>query len=356
MSSDAMPDSLLPLQPFLKRAEEFERVAPVVSYYCRLFTCQTALKDPAVDQKDPEVKKFLLNIMMRLESDKKELSEHEGIANDDIGSAEVEQFAMKLFAYSDREDRAGRANKKTARSFYASSFVFEVLKLWQEDGELPQDIFEKQRYARFKAADITKALKEGRTPAPGVPGEEGAIDATGAAEPGTGAGALPAQPQDDDEFALPSVPTGAPGAGFDSDLDVAAAANRASSSSASTGYQPPTSSAPPPEDDKAAAARLDALRQPPPRVPSPNPPRHPPPPAASRVAKPAAPSTGGGIRGQAPTDAPDYSAMGSLISDMSPADQQQAIKNCKYAISSLQYDDYAAAAAFLDKAMRMLYK
>ena len=35
-----------------------------------------------------------------------------------------------------------------------------------------------QRYAAWKAADIRKALREGRTPAPGAPGDGLAADTT----------------------------------------------------------------------------------------------------------------------------------------------------------------------------------
>ena len=35
------------------------------------------------------------------------------------------------------------------------------------NGELPQDLADIQKYAAFKAADIRKALREGRTPTPG---------------------------------------------------------------------------------------------------------------------------------------------------------------------------------------------
>jgi len=44
---------------------------------------------------------------------------------------------------------------------------FDVLKVF---GPLPQEVIEKQRYAKWKFSDITKALKECRKPNPGPPG------------------------------------------------------------------------------------------------------------------------------------------------------------------------------------------
>ncbi len=58
--------------------------------------------------------------------------------------------------------------RNTARTFYAAGTFLDILKQF---GEPSEDVLEKTRYSKWKAADILKALKEGRTPAPGAPGE-----------------------------------------------------------------------------------------------------------------------------------------------------------------------------------------
>ncbi|PIA38215.1 hypothetical protein AQUCO_02800111v1 [Aquilegia coerulea] len=55
----------------------------------------------------------------------------------------------------------------TAKTFYAASIFFEIL---NQFGEIQPDLEQKQKYAVWKAADIRKALKEGRKPVPGPPG------------------------------------------------------------------------------------------------------------------------------------------------------------------------------------------
>jgi vacuolar protein sorting-associated protein VTA1 len=45
-------------------------------------------------------------------------------------------------------------------------FLVQILRQW---GELSPDLADMQRYAAWKAADIRKALREGRTPTPGPP-------------------------------------------------------------------------------------------------------------------------------------------------------------------------------------------
>ncbi|XP_019459629.1 PREDICTED: protein HOMOLOG OF MAMMALIAN LYST-INTERACTING PROTEIN 5-like isoform X2 [Lupinus angustifolius] len=78
----------------------------------------------------------------------------------------VEGFALNVFGKADKQDRAGRADLNTAKTFYASSIFFEIL---NQFGALQPDLEQKQKYAVWKAADIRKALKEGRKPVAGPP-------------------------------------------------------------------------------------------------------------------------------------------------------------------------------------------
>ncbi|KAK6919287.1 Vta1/callose synthase, N-terminal [Dillenia turbinata] len=57
--------------------------------------------------------------------------------------------------------------RNTAKTFYAASIFYEIL---NQFGELHPDLEQKRKYAAWKAADIRKALKEGRKPVPGPPG------------------------------------------------------------------------------------------------------------------------------------------------------------------------------------------
>ncbi|XP_062077568.1 protein HOMOLOG OF MAMMALIAN LYST-INTERACTING PROTEIN 5 isoform X2 [Humulus lupulus] len=78
----------------------------------------------------------------------------------------LEGFASNVFAKADKQDRAGRADLGTAKTFYAASIFFEIL---NQFGALQPDLEQKQKYAVWKAADIRKALKEGRKPIAGPP-------------------------------------------------------------------------------------------------------------------------------------------------------------------------------------------
>ncbi|KAF8410800.1 hypothetical protein HHK36_003337 [Tetracentron sinense] len=106
---------------------------------------------------------ILVSLMNQLEKDKKSLK----LGPED--NLYVEGFASNVFAKADKQDRAGRADLNTAKTFYAASIFFEIL---NQFGELQPEhqLEQKQKYAVWKAADIRKALKEGRKPEPGPPG------------------------------------------------------------------------------------------------------------------------------------------------------------------------------------------
>lgn len=56
-------------------------------------------------------------------------------------------------------------------SYYRITAVLymQILNQFKDEG-LETDLVDMQRYAAWKAADIRKALREGRTPTPGAPG------------------------------------------------------------------------------------------------------------------------------------------------------------------------------------------
>ena len=106
----------------------------------------------------------------------------------------VEAFALDVFQKADGEDRSGLADKGTARTFYAAGNFLDVL---QQFGELSDDFKQMKKYAKWKAADILSAIKEGRAPTPGGFGEETSRDE----EPSFGAAAA---------GVIPEAPTAAP--------------------------------------------------------------------------------------------------------------------------------------------------
>ncbi|XP_006656017.1 protein HOMOLOG OF MAMMALIAN LYST-INTERACTING PROTEIN 5 [Oryza brachyantha] len=158
MGSDAEPAK--GLLPYLQRADELQKHEPLVAYYCRLYAMEKGMRIPQ-KERTKTTNSLLISLMNQLEKDKKSLT---------LGSEDhlhVEGFALNVFAKADKQDRAGRADINTAKTFYAASIFFEIL---NQFGELQPDLEQKQKYAIWKAAEIRKALKEGRRPEAGPPG------------------------------------------------------------------------------------------------------------------------------------------------------------------------------------------
>uniref|UniRef100_A0A8C5Q3J2 Vacuolar protein sorting-associated protein VTA1 homolog n=1 Tax=Leptobrachium leishanense TaxID=445787 RepID=A0A8C5Q3J2_9ANUR len=156
-----LPQQFKSLQHHLRTAQEHDKRDPVVSYYCRLYAMQTGMK---IDSKSPECRKFLSKLMDQLESLKKQLGDCESITQEIVGSAHVENYALKMFLYADNEDRAGRFHKNMIKSFYTASLLLDTLSVF---GELTEENVQHRKYARWKATYIHNCLKNGETPQSG---------------------------------------------------------------------------------------------------------------------------------------------------------------------------------------------
>ncbi|PRQ21635.1 putative vacuolar protein sorting-associate protein Vta1/Callose synthase [Rosa chinensis] len=157
MASDNEPAKLL--LPYLQRADELQKHEPLVAYYCRLYAMERGLKIPQ-NERTKTTNSLLISLMKQLEKDKKSLQ----LGPED--NLYLEGFALNVFGKADKQDRAGRADLNTAKTFYAASIFFEII---NQFGVLQPDLEQKQKYAAWKAADIRKAVKEGRKPQAGPP-------------------------------------------------------------------------------------------------------------------------------------------------------------------------------------------
>ncbi|KAL3503559.1 hypothetical protein ACH5RR_038008 [Cinchona calisaya] len=150
------------LLPYLQRADELQKHEPLLAYYCRLYAMERGMRI-AQSERTKITNSLLVSLMNQLEKDKKSLQ----LGPDD--HLHLEGFALNVFSKADKQDHAGRADLNTAKTFYAASIFFEII---NQFGELQPDLEQKQKYSAWKAADIRKALKEGRKPVPGPPGGE----------------------------------------------------------------------------------------------------------------------------------------------------------------------------------------
>ncbi|KAF5352683.1 hypothetical protein D9756_005956 [Leucocoprinus leucothites] len=160
--------NLRPIVPFLQRAEELRKHEPIIAYWCAYYAAQVGIGLKARDNASREILFALLGI---LENMKKEIGSIDAIEIEAASAAFVENFALRVFQSADNEDRRGAATRTTAKKFLAASNFLEVLKTFPK-ADVSESNEDKIRYAKWKAADISKALREGQKPIPGPAGQE----------------------------------------------------------------------------------------------------------------------------------------------------------------------------------------
>mmetsp|Transcript_3736 Transcript_3736/g.4326 ORF Transcript_3736/g.4326 Transcript_3736/m.4326 type:complete len:335 (-) Transcript_3736:349-1353(-) len=155
-----IPPALKAVKPFFLRAQEVEKSnknnGEIVAFLCRQYAVGKALNIPGAKEA-PGVMDFLMGMMDKLEAAK---SSKPILKDQEACQSEMQDFALKVFQSADDQYKAGLADKGTARSFYAAASFLEVAR--PDDPEF-QNL---RKYAKFKATDIIKAIKDGRDPLP----------------------------------------------------------------------------------------------------------------------------------------------------------------------------------------------
>ncbi|CAA7265901.1 unnamed protein product [Cyclocybe aegerita] len=162
----SVPPELKAITPYLQRAEELKKQDPIIAYWCAYYAAQVGI---ALKARDSQSRDLLYALLGTLEQMKAAIGHKDALDVEIVSSAYVENFALKVFANADNEDRSGRTTRSTAKKFLAAANFLEVLKTFTQV-DITESNEEKIRYAKWKAADIAKAFREGRKPVRGPPG------------------------------------------------------------------------------------------------------------------------------------------------------------------------------------------
>ncbi|KAH8263788.1 hypothetical protein KR038_003462 [Drosophila bunnanda] len=298
------PPSLKSIQHFLKLAQEHDTRDLVIAYWARLYALQVGLK---ASTQTGEETKLLLAIMDWLEQVKKQHADNEAVTNEVAAQAHIENYALKLFLYADKQDREENFGKNVVKAFYSSGVLYDIL---QTFGELSEEALHNRKYAKWKAAYIHNCLKNGETPIPGP---------------------LP----DDDETEL----EGEENANASAD----ASPEDANGAAAPPPLQPETPSSP---SLNVTPPTAEEVLNNPNKLPSP----------PEDEEKP------GGFEPYVPTGQPHPATAATIYQPIVPVAGVQitpdqmitAQKYCKYAGSALNYDDVKTAIENLQKALKLL--
>ncbi|CAE7210055.1 unnamed protein product [Rhizoctonia solani] len=158
-----VPPELKPIAPFLQRADEMRTKDPIISFWCEYYAVKKGLSLKLGSSGRP----FLANLMDSLEATKLALRSHESVTNEEVAYLYVENFADRIFVMADEEDRKGAASRSTAKKFLAAGQFFDLLSAFDnvKSPHGPKTV-EKRTYAKWRATEISKAFRDGRTPPP----------------------------------------------------------------------------------------------------------------------------------------------------------------------------------------------
>ncbi|KAJ2850472.1 hypothetical protein IWW36_001852 [Coemansia brasiliensis] len=341
----APPDELKHVLPYVQRGLEVAKADPIVAYFCKYYAAQLSIPHQGASAAAQE---YLTKLLDELESEKAQLTANDNMKNDQVASQHCTSFALRIFAKADTEDREGRANKATARNFIVSSQFMQVLNGF---GSLPEDISEKIKYAKWRAAEILKAMREGRQPEL-PPGEQAAAEEKSALSESSG-----------------QNPTTSPSLGMSQSSQLQAGSAGPASTRDIMSWPsppPPTTHSEPawtaapssaeyhyssmqPSQATHSAQQLDTL----PNVP------HEQPQATSHIVRSIDVSPGAATFIPVPASrlpqVPSVTEQGSENGVMlNPADAKSAQKHARWAISALEYDDVETAVQNLQKAIEVL--
>ncbi|KAK3300637.1 Vta1 like-domain-containing protein [Chaetomium fimeti] len=110
---------------------------------------------------DEGILNYTTNLMDKLEQTKSEHATEDAITDDLAGQAYVEQFAQETLDRAERVVNANRVTQQTATTFDAAATFFHVANIW---GPVDQETQQKIKYAKWNAARIAKAIRDGNDP------------------------------------------------------------------------------------------------------------------------------------------------------------------------------------------------
>lgn len=120
-----VPPELKAVSPFLSRAEELAKQDPIISYWCKdlcyrspvpaylfptgaYYAAQVGI---SLKARSTASRDLLIALLGVLEQMKLSIGSNDAIDIESVSSAYVENFALKVFANADNEDRNSRATR-----------------------------------------------------------------------------------------------------------------------------------------------------------------------------------------------------------------------------------------------------
>ncbi|KAL2137311.1 hypothetical protein VTI74DRAFT_5042 [Chaetomium olivicolor] len=142
------------------KAAQLQTVKPIMAYWCEYWAVNQILAKQ-LHTTDEDILRYTTTLMDKLEQTKAEYATEDAITDDAAGQAYVEQFAQETLDRAERVVKANKVTQQTATTFDAAATFFHVANIW---GPVDQETQQKIKYAKWNAARIIKAIKEGKDP------------------------------------------------------------------------------------------------------------------------------------------------------------------------------------------------
>ncbi|KAG8411404.1 hypothetical protein J3458_015464 [Metarhizium acridum] len=162
MSAEPLPPPLkIPeVSRFINRANQLRTIKPAIAYWCE-YHAVNQIVTKSLHTTDDDCFAYTKGLIERLEATKTERADDEAIVDNTAGQAYVEQFAQETFSRAERTLRANKVSRQTADTFDAAATFFDLIHEW---GTPEPEILKKIKFAKWNAARILKAIREGKDP------------------------------------------------------------------------------------------------------------------------------------------------------------------------------------------------
>ncbi|KAF4582760.1 DUF605-domain-containing protein [Ophiocordyceps camponoti-floridani] len=145
---------------FINRANQLRSIKPALAYWCE-YHAVNQIVGRSLHTTDDASFAFTKTLIERLEATKAERADDDAIVDNEAGQAYVESFANETFARAERALRADKVTRQTADTFDAAATFFDLTREW---GAPDAETVQKIKFAKWNAARILKAIREGRDP------------------------------------------------------------------------------------------------------------------------------------------------------------------------------------------------
>ncbi|KFA61815.1 hypothetical protein S40285_07534 [Stachybotrys chlorohalonatus IBT 40285] len=160
--AEAIPAALrIPeVSRFLKRANQLRTFNPAVAYWCE-YHAVNVIVGKSLHTVDDATFNYTRTLIERLETTKAEHASNDAIVDNTAGQAYVEQFAQDTFNRAEVVLRSNKVTRQTADTFDAAATFFDLTHEW---GTPEPEVLKKIKFAKWNAARILKAIRNGEDP------------------------------------------------------------------------------------------------------------------------------------------------------------------------------------------------